>query len=203
MKLKNLPLLLIVAALLVVPAGCIFSPDNGEDPEPTNNDLPPATTREKLMINFETIYTEMRFDDFQDMLHEDYKTILLSDTLEEWGWADDYYFDRTIELDIHRKMFGGQTGLDSNGNIIHPIDSILVDVLELQGTWEKIPEDDLYFGGYDGWWGHYRVELQFKDADNSHRFVVQQAVNFFVAPVDVNGRDIWVMLGQRGLPLLK
>ena len=59
------------------------------------------------------------------------------------------------------------------------------------------------FGGYDGSWGNYRVNLQFFNADLSHKFEVLQEVNFYVVPVDVNGREKWLMLGQRGLPLAK
>ena len=70
-----------------------------------------------------------------------------------------------------------------------------------QVDWAPIPEDDLWFGGYNGKWAPYRVNIQFYNADLSHKFEVQQRVNFYIAPVEEGGRTIYKMLGQRGLPL--
>ena len=200
MKLKNLLLLITVAALLIAPAGCIFSPDEKGGGGDIDTGLPDPTTKDQLMKNFETIYEEMDIDEFTKMLHEDYKTLLLSSTLTDWDWADDFYFDRTIEVEIHTNLFGGATGLTPDGNTVHPIDSIVVELLEQQGDWDDIPDTDEYFGGYGGEFSSYQVWLQFWDAANEHKFEVQQEVIFYVAPVDVDGRVLYRMLGQKGLP---
>ena len=200
MKLKNLLLMIFVIALLVAPAGCIFSPDEKGNDDYEDNELPWASTPDILMSNFEEVYTGMLINEFTDMLHEDYQTILLSGTLEDWGWSDNFTFDKSVEVAIHTNLFGGASGVDSDGNPVHPIDSIEVDLLELQGDWDVIPLDDLDFGGYDGQWGNFEVFLHFWNADASHEYEVQQNVNFYVAPVVVEGRTKFLMLGQRGLP---
>ena len=201
MKLKNLLLMFMVIALFIAPAGCIFSPDDGGDGGGDDTGLPWASTPDILMSNYRIVYTEMLIDEFTEMLHKDYKTILLSETLEDWGEAADFYFDYTAEVEIHTKMFRGDPGLDSQGNPVHPIDSIVVDLLENQGTWDPIPQDDIDFGGMEGKWANYRVNLQFFNADLSHKFEVHQQINFYVVPVVENGRNKYLMLGQRGLPL--
>ncbi len=201
MKLNKLLLVLTLVALLIAPMGCIFSPDDGGDGGGGDTGMPPATTPEQLMKNFKTVYTEMLIDDFVDLLHEEYKTILLSETLDEWSWASDFYFNYTDEVTIHTKMFRGDPGVDANGNTVHPIDSIVVDLLEPQTTWDDIPEDDQWFGGFNGKWAEYRVNIQFFNADLSHKFEVQQRVLFYIVPVQENGRTIYKMLGQRGLAL--
>lgn len=203
MKWKNLLLMTFVAALLIAPAGCIFSPD---DPGPNNGggeeDLPPAITPEQMMANFEQIYSEMLIDEYEDMLHEDYQTILLATTLADWDWDPSYTFNKTDESTIHRKMFTGQPGKDSQGNPVHPIDSIDVGLMEPLGPWVAIPNDHLYFGGYDGGkWANYRVQIEFYNADQSHKYAVRQQVEFYAVPVEEDGKQIYKMLGQRGLEL--
>lgn len=201
MKLNKLLLVLTLAALLIAPAGCIFSPDDDGPTEPTDTGVKPATTKDILMQNFEIVYEDMDIDGFTDMLHPQYKSILLPETQAEWGWSDDYYFDYTTELTIHRKMFGGVQGLDSHGNTIHPIATIEVNLLEQQQAWLDIPDDDIDFGGFDGEYAPFRVTIEFFDANLSHKFLVQQQVYFYVIPVEEGGRSIFKMLGQRGLPI--
>lgn len=202
MKLKNLLLLMMVTALLIAPSGCIFSPDDGGGDDPVDTGLPFASTPDILMSNFREIYTGMLVDEFRDMLHENYKTILLNGTLDEWGWEDGYYFDYTEEVNIHTNMFGGEPGFDADGNKRHPIDKIDVDVLEPLTGWSATPSDDLLFGEIANMpastWANYRVDISFWDADLSHRWVVQQQVNFYVTQVQENGRTKYLMLGQRG-----
>lgn len=201
MKLKNLLLLIIIPALLAAPTGCIFSPDDDPTPTVVTEDLPPARTPEQLLKNFRTVYAKMDATGYRDLLHDDYKMMLLPETKETWGWEDNYYFDKTEEVAIHTKMFSGEPGHDAAGNLVHPIDSIIVDLLEIQGTWEKIEEADIDFGGYTGGkWANYELLIQFWDADRSHKYEVQQDVNFFAVPVTEDGETIWKMLGQRGLP---
>lgn len=202
MKLKNILLLVMAVALMVGPAGCIFSPDDdggGGTPVPG---LPYPSNPDILMQNFERIYTEMRIDDFRNMLHEEYKTVLLPSTLQEWEQggnplAQDVFY-RDDEIRIHENMFSGNTGLDAAGVTIPPIDSITVDYIQKAGTWEQIPESDLNFAGYGGYWALFNVLIYFNNPDQ-HRFEVRQDVEFYVVPVDDNGRQKWLLLGQRGL----
>lgn len=202
MKMKKLLFLALSLALLALASGCIFSPDEKPRVDPPVTDLPPATTPDILMQNFGTIYREMRTDDFRDMLHTDYKTVLLPSTLQEWEQGgnplDSDVFYRADEIRIHENMFSGNTGLDAAGVTIPPIDSIQVDYIQKVGTWEPIPESNQYFAGFGGYWALFNVLIYFNNPDQ-HRFEVRQNVEFYVVPVDDNGRTIYQLLGQRGL----
>ena len=202
MKLKNLLCLMTLLALLVGSAGCIFSPDEKDPVDPPVTDLPRPTTPDILMANFGTIYREMRTDDFRDMLHTEYKTVLLPSTLQEWEQGgnplDSEVFYRDAEIRIHENMFSGNTGLDAAGVTIPPIDSIQVDYIQKVGTWEPIPDSDTYFAGFGGYWALFNVLIYFNNPDQ-HRFEVRQNVEFYVVPVDDNGVTIYQLLGQRGL----
>ena len=163
---------------------------------------PAATTPEMLMVNFSGSYEEMLIDPFTDLLHPDFQMILLSGTLEDWGWADGFYFNFTDMVTIHTHIFSEEPGMDVDWNLIHPIGSIVIDLLEPQGAWNPIPEEDLRFGGYEGMWANYEVGIKFWDAYLSHNFWVQQSVNFYVAPVTENDSTEYRLLGIRGLPPL-
>ena len=203
MKMKNLLLLVMALALLVGPAGCIFSPDDdGGGGTPPAQTLPYPSNPDILMQNFERIYTEMRIDDFRNMLHESYKTVLLPSTLQEWEQggnplAEDVFY-RDDEIRIHENMFSGNTGLDASGTTIPPIDSIQVDYLQKSGAWEPIPESDDQFAGFGGYWALFNVLIYFNNPDQ-HRFEVRQDVEFYVVPVTDGERTKWLLLGQRGL----
>ena len=182
---------------------------NSDDPVPP---LPPAdfpanTTPDILMSNFGTIYCEMRIDDFRNMLHTDFKMVLLPSTLQEWEQGgnplDSEVFDRADEVRIHENIFRGNTGLDPDGVIIPPIDSIQVEHIQKVGTWEPIPDSDTHFGGFGGYWALFNVLISFNNPDQ-HSFEVRQEVEFYVVPLDDNGVTIFKLLGQRGLePVLK
>ena len=162
-------------------------------------DPPPATTPNILMANFKASYEEMLSDPFTEMLHPDFKMILSPGTLDEWGWDDGFYFDRTDMAAIHANLFGGEPGEDADGNTVHPIDSIVVDLLYPMGAWSPIPEEDLYFGENEGQWANYMVIIRFWNTDLSHNFKVQQSVNFYVAEVTENESTEYQLLGIRGL----
>ncbi len=203
MKLRTLVLSALVLVLVMGPAGCIFSPDDdgGGGGTPSNPDLPYPSNPDILMENFERIYTEMRIDDFRDMLHQNYKTVLLPSTLAEWEQggnplAEDVFY-RDGEIRIHEHMFSGNTGLDANGTTVPAIDSIQVDYMQKVGSWEPIPDSDEHFAGEGGYWALFNVLIYFNNPDQ-HRFEVRQDVEFYVVPVDDNGRTKWLLLGQRG-----
>jgi hypothetical protein len=200
---RNILLLLMALALMVGPAGCIFSPDDDDGNVGGNdNALPYPSDTEILIANFKRIYTEMRIDDFKAMLHSEYKTVLLPSTLEEWNdagnpLAEDVFY-REDEINIHQNMFSGNTGLRPNGDTVPPIASIQVDLLSKLTSWELIPESHVHFAGQGGYWALFHVNLSFYLPDGS-RFQVQQDVEFYVVPTDDNGRTKWLLLGQVGL----
>lgn len=199
MKLKNLLMLLATLALLVGASGCIFSPD---DPpvEPTpGGGLDDPTTPDKLMINFKEIYEDMNSGEFEALLHADYRTVLLQETFDAWEGSDnpltELFFDKTSEVSIHRRMFENFEGVDEAGIVQPPIDSISVDVIDRDGSWEPVEESEEYFGGRNAYKAEYDLLIYFATTGN-HRFEVGQRVFFYV----IQGSDgLWKMLGQKGI----
>lgn len=192
-------LLVSFLLLLLAPAGCIFSPED----TPPGTDEPPievrqkATTEDKLMENFQDIYSEMHLDDFKDMLHADYKTILLDGTIDDWDWADGATFDRDDEISIHDHMFNGSAGTDHEGNGINPLDRIEVSLFERIGEWATVDINDVDFPETRR--ALYEVKIFFHDNTGTHAFAVDQQVIFYAQPVDENGTTIYKLGGQKGL----
>ena len=199
MKLKNLLLLMAMLALLVGSTGCLFSPDDSDDTDtPVDEGLPSRITPDILMSNFKIIYESMVATDYEEMLHPDYRTILLQSTFDDWEDSDtpltELYFDYSSEVQIHRNIFEGLGGVDEGGNTIDPIDSISVSILDKEGAWDNVEESEEYFGGRGAYYARYNLLMHFNKPDGS-RFEVAQAVDFFVIQGD---DDMWYMLGQRG-----
>lgn len=202
MKLKNLLLLFSLVALLMASGGCIFSPDDSGDDGGGDDGggLQPARTTDLMMANFKTIYEGMMATEYASLLHDGYRTVLLQDTIDEWAGGDrplaDNYFDKTAEVRIHTNMFDNLTGLDPSGNLVPPIESIEVDLLERQGSWSQVDPSLDYFGqNYPSAYRcRYSVLIHFNLPGNS-RLEVDQLVDFIAIKVG----DNWQMLGQIGL----
>jgi len=156
-----------------------------------------------LMQDFETIYSGMMIDEFEELLHPAYRTILLEGTMNEWSSSDDplteSFFSRDDEIRIHRNIFSGNTsGVDARGNSIPPVSEIRVDLLDKgNSTWEPIEDSDPDFAGHDGYWATYKVLLYFVNPDNRLN-EIDQVLEFYVAPIDDGGKDKWLLLGIRG-----
>lgn len=199
MKLKKLLVLLTLVALLVGATGCLFSPDSGGPGDTVDPTLPPATTPDKLMTNFQSIYEGMLYDEFESMLDANYRTVLLQSTFDDWAQGTNpltlMYFDKDVEIQIHRNMFDGLTGVGPAGETIPPIDSINVNTLDKDGTWEPVEQSMEYFGGFENaFMCRYNVVIHFNNPDQ-HRYEVDQAVDFIVIR---NADGIYHMLGQIG-----
>ena len=202
MKLNKILLLLALLGMLVGSTGCLFSPDDSEDPPPPDpGGLDPATTPDILMENFVKIYESMDSGDYEAMLHPDYRTILLQSTFEDWAESDspllEMYFDHDSEVQIHRNIFEGLGGVDETGKTILPIDSINVSIIEKLGAWKFVEDSEEYFGGRrpKAYFARYSLLMHFNKPDNS-RFEVDQLVDFYA----IQGDDgLWLMLGQKGM----
>ncbi len=199
MKLKNLLMVLAILTLLVGSTGCIFSPEKNEDPPPEPDVKDPNINPDVLMENFEIIYEAMDFDGFEDILHQDYRTVLLQSTFDVWEQSDtplaELFFDHDTEVQIHQNIFSGIGGVNEFGVAIPPIDSISVSVLDKEGAWILVEDSEEYFGGRGAYFARYNLLLHF-NKPNGDRFEVDQTVDFFV----IQGSDeLWYMLGQRGM----
>jgi len=162
--------------------------------------VPLATNPDILMSNFKIIYEGMFFNEFVDILHTDFRMILLQSTIHEWEGSgnplQEMYFDQDLEARIHRNMFENLPGINPVGGIVPPVDSIHVDILEKIGTWEPVEQSMEYFGGFgsDGaYMARYKVLIHF-NTPNQHRFEVDQEVDVIAIPID----GIWHLLGQIG-----
>jgi len=141
---RKIVLLLGLSALLVAPAGCIFSPKDdgggggGIGPGP---ELPFPGTPDQLMTNFKTIYENMDIDGYRNLLHPDYQTILKSSTTQEFPEVGES-LDYTEEVRIATNMFSGAPGHDAQGVQTNPISSIAFQDPEQLTSWEMSPPDD-------------------------------------------------------------
>lgn len=135
-------LLTALALVLLAAAGCIFSPDNEDDPvapPPPRYEFP--DTPDKLMANFKAVYENMDFDAFKDMLHPDYKTILQTSTSTLYPEVGTE-LDLSEELTIHNNMFTGQPGTSPDGTLVAGIVGIQFQILEKQQEWTLTPAND-------------------------------------------------------------
>jgi hypothetical protein len=162
-------------------------------------DPPLATTPEILMQNFRKCQEGLLIDPLTELLHPDFKMPLLPEIYDEWGWNPTFYFDSAIMAGIHQNIFSGQSGRDSHGNVIPPIDQIVVNLFELQGVWEEIEVEDPAFGDVDGVSANYFIELDYWNADMSYRLVVNGMVQFYAVAVDVDGESVYQLIGARSL----
>jgi len=155
------------------------------------------------MQDFETIYSDMLINEFEEILHPAYRTILLQATMDEWSSSDDplteSYFNRDDEIRIHRNIFSGNTsGVSAAGVTIPPVSAIRVDLLEkADSTWEPIEDSDPDFADHGGYRATYNVLLYFINPDN-HQYEIDQVMEFYVAPIDEGGKEKWLLLGIRG-----
>ena len=149
---------------------------------------------------FEWTYSNMMLFEFADLLHEDFKSILLPSTVSEWAKAgkplEHPYVDRATEISIHENMFAGNAGESSNGEVVPPLHRIQVEFLDRLGSWEAVPDTDPYFGNLDGYSSIVSTLIFFVDT-NQDTITVAQEMEFIVAAVDECGNTKWKILGQR------
>ena len=197
MKMKSLFLLAIVA-LLVAPAGCIFSPDDDPDdgPGPGPEGLPFPSTEDILMSNFQKIYEDMDYDSFVDMMHPDYTMLLLASTQDEFPDVG-ATLDRAEELRMHQRMFSGQPVTDPNGNLVPAISTISFQTIERRGIWSLSQPQDVIPNAQNAL---YEVVFNF-DRLGFSTLKVEGQIRFYVVSKDslVGGetKTYWQMRGQQ------
>lgn len=201
MKMKNLLLLFSLMTLLVATGGCIFSPDDDNGGGETSDEgLPVAITQEIMMNNFKQIYENMEYEDYENLLHEGFRMVLLQETIDSWNEAGDRpleseYFDKTSEAGIHYNMFNDIGGFDAHGEPVPSIDRIDVEKLDIIGSWNQIDSSVEYFGqNYPtAYTARFEVLITFHLPGNT-AFQVDQDVDFITIQED----DVWYLLGQIG-----
>jgi len=199
-------LFLIVALLsgfmMFTMAGC-----SDDDPvQPAENDDPPVlpADADALMAGFSMSCDDMDLELLTTLIHPDFKGMLTASTLAEWASAGSplpfTYFERDTVVAIHENIFAGETGRRPSGYIVSPVNSIEVDLLTKLTSWEVINDDDENFGGLEGYWALFHLNISFYFPDGS-RFSVQEDIEFYVVPVEIDGVVGWQLLGWRELEI--
>ncbi len=162
-------------------------------------DPPAATTGAILVDNVVGAYQTMATEALASQLDDQFKMILRPEVQDEWGWSSDFHFDRDDFVQAHTQMFRGDPGADANGNVVHPIAGITIDVFEQQAAWQQVPPQDVYFGGVADYFVPYQVGIGFYNADLSHRFLVRQQVLVYATEIDNMGTTEYRLVGLRAL----
>ncbi len=189
--------LLMIAAGLVLTVltagGCIFSPENETGPPPP----PPEPfqwpdTADKLMENFERAYSVMNINEYELILHDDYKFIFIGD-------AETWYRQQDIQSTTN--MFAGNPGEDEHG--YKPgVQSIAINTLIRQTPWESVPADDEDFPNSEQ--ALYQVLMVFTLEGGDNQITVDSNQLFFVKAEEVDQGDgttkiRYFLYGQRDL----
>jgi len=194
MRLKRV-LLLAALTVLVIPAGCIFSPDDGGGEPPPPKVLPFADTPEQLMKNFQTVYEEMDIDGYRQVIDPNFKIYLSQDTITEYALPREF-FDYDEEVLIAERMFSGNSLTRPNGTFVPGITRIQFNIFEPEATWETSPADHKIPNAL---WAPYQVQFVIEQG-NVGRLNIEGRINFYLTSqeVEYQGRmqTQWKMVGQ-------
>ena len=197
MKLKSI-ILLAALALLLAPAGCIFSPDDDpvDKPKPEPLELPFPGSPDVLMQNFQTIYEMRDFDEYQKIMHPDFLTILQDETIQDFPDVGET-LDVNEELRIHQRMFSGNPVNDPNGDLVPGVASISFSRFINLETWAISPPTDIIPNAE---WALYDVEFLFDRGQTFSTLKVEGTIKFYVTSRDSmhlgSLRQYYQMIGQ-------
>ncbi len=182
---SNKLLLALGLIVLIAQAGCIFSPDddNTGPTDPPEDEYPFPESANQLMLNFQAIHSAMDFTNYREILDDEYKFIMLPETVHEIGHPQDY-LTREEDLDGAENMF----------NAISEFEMILTG----EGSWERESESHEYFPGAER--RVYGMHAELFDPNSGTRYIVDGLVTFYVSStlVDVEGVEtpMYKLLGQ-------
>jgi hypothetical protein len=157
--------------------------ENGDNGGDGDGDYRAPLHPDSVVANFRDIYADMALDDYRDLLHEDFKFVLKNPA----GALQHY--DRDAEVVVADNMFSGRPDA-VYGFSISSIDILMA----AQGSWQDIPGDDSQFGGSDGQYRPYAINLFFAREEGWSSMVAGQAI-VYTAPVQANDRTEYRLLG--------
>ncbi len=161
-------LLLAALAALMVPAGCIFSPEDGGGGGGTVIEtLPFAGSPEQLMENFKTVYEGMDYNNYLTVMDDGFRIYLTDDTVLEFGLPRNF-FEYAEEVRITERWFSGNSPREGVGGI----ERITFETYVPIAAWR--PSENPDFPG--------AVE-----ADYTVKFVIQQATTDGAKNLEING----------------
>ena len=193
-KLKLGALILALTATLAGTSGC----DQGEviscyvpyTPYPVY-DLLPATSPDQLMANFQLAYEDMNIEFLRDVLHEDLKLLLQSDTVAAYDLPRDF-FSYEEELSIHTNIFSGNPIYLPDG-AVPGISSITFRTFERQDEWAAAPPTDPNFP--NAFHATYNVTIEVT-RPGGNTIVVSGLIRFYVVDVDEGEAELYRLIGQ-------
>jgi len=191
-------LLLAAFALLIAPAGCIFSPeDDNNDVIIVVEPLPFPGSPDVLMDNFRTIYEKTRsIDDYRNLMHPDFLTILQEATTMEFPSVGTT-LDVNEELRIHERMFSGDALEDPDGEFVPGVLNISFSKFRALDTWVLSPQDDIIPNAE---WAPFEVEFLFDRGQNFSTLRVDGTIKFYVTSRDSvhqgTTKQFYQMIGQ-------
>jgi hypothetical protein len=191
-------LMLAAIALLIALAGCIFSPEDDPVPPPVTppQELPFPGSPDVLMQNFQTIYETRDYDDYRDIMHPDFLTILQDETIQDFPDVGET-LDVNEELRIHQRMFSGDPVTDPNGNLVPGVVNISFSRFLPIDTWAISPPTDIIPNAE---WALYDVEFLFDRGQTYSTLKVQGTIKFYVTSRDSlhlgTVRQYYQMIGQ-------
>ena len=161
--------------------------------------LPAATTPDTVVINLIKVYTERNFNDYRSLLDTNFLSVISPEAKYVWSRCgvvvEEDHFDRTADIEIHRKLFSGEAGRYC-AQQIDPIVETNCWEFERLTEWTPISQEDVPFAGQEGMWAKYTLSMVFKESDNAN-WSVDQTIDFFVKPFEDNGETKWKLLGTR------
>jgi hypothetical protein len=98
-------------------------------------------TPDKLMQNFQAMYTSMNAAALAPLLHPQYAMILQQSTYLQFPSLGTT-LDVAEEQRIHERMFSGHDVTDPDGDLIPGVEEIMFQVFQRQGAWTTSPPAD-------------------------------------------------------------
>ena len=189
-----------VAALVVMAGGCIFSPDEGENPTPPPPTYPFADTPEKLMTNFKNAYGTMNVDEYRNALHTGYIFVFADGSPVA---PTEGIYTREEDLLSTTRMFNGEQGQDPDGFSKPGVRDIEFTELTKLTDWEDVPETDIYFPGAIRALFDVRVVF-YLDTEDVNTITVDSQQLFYLKSIseeqgDGSTRTHFYLIGQKDL----
>lgn len=188
-------LMLLATVLLVLPAGCIFSPDDGDKPPVVINDLPFPNSPEVLMGNFQKVYEDRDIDGYREVIDPSFVIYLSQETIDDFSLPRNF-FDYDEEVLIAERMFSGSPFIRQNGDITPGITRIQFNYFQPETAWEVSPADDRIPNALRA---QYRVDFTIEQG-NEGRLNIKGIIEFYLRSeqVEHQGRlqDRYWMVGQ-------
>lgn len=187
---------IMMVVLLVVP-GC----RNDHPGFSANDPMVPSPLPSELVKDFEVAYTQQLTDSLAKLLHPDFQMILPAETCELRNRPLDATFDKAEMVSINSNIFSGLAGRDASGYAVPGVNSIVISLFEPQGDWIPITRETEFFSEYEGLWASYKINIQFYNAEQTHKYDVKQQVNFYVTAGTKGDNTGLQLLGVQGLPV--